>query len=187
MKVLVKVIAVAGILALVSCQNKKQPNYQFFPNMYESVGYETYEEIDGVPYGGFKSKMEAQIPVDGTIKRGWVPFEIPNTTEGRAYAKDSLMNPLAKTEPNMENGKKLFDIYCSVCHGKKGKGDGVLVKNEKFLGVPNYKDRDITEGSIYHTIYYGLNSMGSHASQLNEKERWQVTMYVDKLNADLTK
>ena len=187
MKVLVKVLVVVGMIGFTSCFNKKQPNYQFFPNMYESVGYETYQEVEGVPYGGFKDKMEAQLPVDGTIKRGWIPFDIDNTTEGRAFAKDSLTNPLPKTEANMATGKELFDIYCSVCHGKKGKGDGALVKSEKFLGVPNYKDRDITEGSIYHTIYYGLNSMGSHAGQLNEKERWQVTMYVDKLNADLTK
>lgn len=182
MKVLVKATIIVGILALVSCQNKNQPNYQFFPNMYESVGYETYSESKA-----FNNGVEAQDPVEGTIRRGWTPFYIPNTTEGRAFAKDSLVNTLAKTEANMTTGKELFNIYCSVCHGKTGKGDGSLVKSEKFLGVPNYKDRDITEGSIYHTIYYGLNSMGSHAGQLNETERWQVTMYVDKLNADLTK
>lgn len=184
---IVKGILVVGMIALTSCFNKNQPNYQFFPNMYESVGYETYQEIDGVPYGGYTDKMEAQTPVEGTIKRGWMPYGIEDTNEGRQFAKDSLTNPLAKSEENMANGKELFNIYCSVCHGKTGKGDGALVKNEKFLGVPNYKDRDITEGSIYHTIYYGLNTMGSHAGQLNEKERWQVTMYVDKLNAGLKK
>ena len=81
----------------------------------------------------------------------------------------------------------MFGIYCTVCHGKKGKGNGILVMNEKFLGVPSYKDRDITTGSIYHTIYYGLNSMGSHAAQLDANERWQVSMYVSTLKADLTK
>lgn len=187
MKSLVKVIAVVGVIALVSCQSKSRPNYQFFPNMYESVGYETYQEVNDVPYGEYKDKMEAQDPVAGTIKRGWMPFEIENTAEGKQFAKDSLANPLAKTEANLANGKDLYGIYCAVCHGNNGKGDGKLVKREKFLGVPNYADRDITEGSIYHVIYYGLNSMGSHAGQLNEKERWQVAMYVNKLKADLTK
>ena len=187
MKSLVKVIVVIGALIVVSCQNKNQPNYQYFPNMYEAVPYETYQEVKGVPYGGFEDKMEAQIPVEGTVKRGPLPFELPNTPAARIFAKDSLLNPLAKTSANIAEGKDLFGIYCAVCHGKKGKGDGTLVKREKFLGVPNYADRDITEGSIYYTIYYGLNSMGSHAGQLNEEERWKVTMYVDKLKKDLTK
>jgi len=60
-----------------------------------------------------------------------------------------------------------------------------LVKREKILGIPNYADREITEGSIYHTIYYGRNAMGSHANFLNEEERWQVTAYVLKLKLDL--
>jgi len=182
MKILVKAIAVVGVLVLVSCQETSAPNYQFFPNMYQSVGYETYSES-----AAFNNGIEAQTPVNGTIKRGWMPFEVKNTAEGRIFAKDSLMSPLKSTEANLATGKDLYGIYCAVCHGKKGKGDGVLVKNEKFLGVPNYKDRDVTTGSIYHTIYYGLNSMGSHAGQLNESERWQVAMYVSKLKADLTK
>ena len=187
MKSIVRTVAVVGALVLASCQSKTSPNYQFFPNMYESVGYETYQEVDGVPYGEYKDKMEAQKPVDGTVKRGWLPFDIPNGEEGRQLAKDSLTSPYPASEANVATGKELFEIYCAICHGKKGKGDGGLVKSEKFLGVPNYADREITEGSIYHTIYYGLNAMGSHAGQLNEKERWQVTMYVSKLKADLTK
>ena len=182
MKILVKAIAVVGILAMVSCQETSAPNYQFFPNMYQSVGYETYSESSA-----FNNGVAAQLPVEGTIKRGWMPFEVANTIEGRVFAKDSLVSPLKSTEANLAIGKDLFGIYCAVCHGNKGKGDGTLVKSEKFLGVPNYKDRDITTGSVYHTIYYGLNSMGSHAGQLNENERWQVSMYVSKLKADLTK
>ena len=73
----------------------------------------------------------------------------------------------------------------AVCHGDAGDGQGVLVKNEKFLGVPNYKDREITQGSIYHVIMHGRNLMGSHSSQLTDLERWQVTQYVEKLRADL--
>ena len=56
-----------------------------------------------------------------------------------------------------------------------------LVVKEKFLGVPSYKDRQITEGSVFHVITYGLNSMGSHANQLSSKERWMVTSHVLKL------
>ena len=64
-----------------------------------------------------------------------------------------------------------------------------LLIAKKILGVPSYDDagRAITTGSIYHVIYYGKNTMGSYANQLNEKERWQVVAYVEKLKADLEK
>ena len=84
-----------------------------------------------------------------------------------------------------KKGKELYNIYCAVCHGEKGDGKGILVTNEKFLGVPSYADREITDGSIFHVVTYGLNSMGSHANQLSQEERWQVADYVLQLKAGL--
>lgn len=163
-----------------SCFDKAKPNYQFFPNMYEAVSYETYSE-----HNVFKGGVEAQIPAKGSIKRGFVPYEIPNTPEGYALAKATLKSPLDSLSINQDKAKELYTIYCGICHGDKGDGKGNLVVKEKFLGVPNYKDREITEGSIFHVITYGLNSMGSHANQLSQQERWQVTDYVLKLKAGL--
>jgi hypothetical protein len=62
---------------------------------------------------------------------------------------------------------------------------GVLVMREKFLGVPSYKDRVITEGSIFHIVTYGINSMGSHANQVDAHERWLIADYVLKLKSKL--
>ncbi|MEN8187861.1 MAG: cytochrome c, partial [Bacteroidota bacterium] len=118
---------------------------------------------------------------------GTVVYEYPNTEEGYTSAKDSLMSPIMTSDKNLAKGKKLYNIYCTVCHGETGDGQGPMVLNEKFLGVPNYKDREITGGSIYHVIMYGRNMMGSHASQLNNNERWQVVQYVEKLRTDLIK
>ena len=78
-------------------------------------------------------------------------------------------------------------MYCVVCHGKQGDGQGDLVKNEKFLGIPNYKDRDITEGSVYHVLMYGKGLMGSHSSQLTYEERWQIVQHVQTLRNELLK
>ncbi|MEO8516503.1 MAG: cytochrome c [Flavobacterium sp.] len=165
---------------LFSCQNKQKPNYQFFPNMYESVGYETYSESSA-----FKNGKEGQLPPQGSIKRGFVPYEYPNTDAGYEAAKLNLKSPLDSAAVNMEKGKELFNIYCAICHGEKGNGKGKLATREKFLGVPNYADRQITEGSIFHVVTYGKNAMGSHANQLSQKERWQVAGYVLKLRSEL--
>ncbi|WP_298894125.1 cytochrome c [uncultured Psychroserpens sp.] len=193
MKSLFKIIVVLIVFAsVVACKNDTRPNYQFMPNMYEPVSYEAYQEAEIVVDGQqmLIEDMEAQLPAEGSIPRGGhMPFEIENTNEGYILAKETLTSPLDSTQIDSPRGGRLYDIYCGICHGKKGDGQGNLVKREKILGVPSYDDagRAITVGSIYHTIYYGKNSMGSYANQLNEEERWQVVDYVLKLKADLEK
>ena len=181
MKSLYKIVAVVGLSFMAtSCFDKAKPNYQFFPNMYEAVSYETYSE-----HNVFKGGVEAQVPAKGSIKRGFVPYEIPNTPEGYALAKATLKSPLDSLSINQDKAKELYTVYCAICHGDAGDGKGNLVVKEKFLGVPSYKDREITDGSVFHVITYGLNSMGSHANQLAQEERWVVADYVLKLKAGL--
>lgn len=185
MKSLIKITTIVTVLiAIVSCKKDTRPNYQFMPNMYESVGYETYNENPM-----FENGMASREPVKGTVPRGYVPFDVDNTVEGFELAKASLKSPLDSTQVDLDKGGVLFNIYCAICHGNKGDGQGNLVKREKFLGVPSFDDagRAITEGSIYHTIHYGKNAMGSYANQLSIEERWQVVAYVLQLKADLEK
>ena len=175
-------LSVLLMVSLSSCHNKTKRKLQYMPDMYIPVPYETYSENSILP-----KHMTSQHPVKGTVARGETVYEVPDTNEGYEYAKLNVKSPLDSTQINYKKGKKFFNMYCAVCHGKKGDGNGVLVKNDKFLGVPNYKDRDINEGSIYHVIMYGRNMMGSHASQLTENERWQIVHYVQKLRNDLLK
>lgn len=176
------VIAIVASASMVSCFNEKKPNYQYFPNMYEPVGYETYGE-----YGVFAGQQEAMTPPENTIPRGFQPYGYENTTEGLELAKVTLQNPLEVTEENLAVGTQLYTIYCAVCHGDAGDGKGILATREKFLGIPSYADpgRNITPGGIFHVATYGLNAMGSYASQTNEKERWQIAMHVMNLKAAL--
>ena len=183
MKGLIKILVIVLVAtSFTSCKNEGGRNYQFFPNMYESVGYETYGS-----YEVFPNEQAALIPAEGSIARGYTPFDIDGTTEGYNLAKTTLMSPLEASEVDLATGKELYDIYCGICHGNNGDGQGNLVKREKILGIPSYADagRAINEGSIYHTIYYGKNAMGSYANQLSENERWQVVAYVMKLKSDL--
>ncbi|WET04575.1 cytochrome c [Flavobacterium sp. YJ01] len=181
MKRIYKITLLVGITILVSsCHNNSAPNYQYFPNMYESVAYEPYTEAKI-----FKGGKEGQLPVTGTINRGFEPYEYENSTAGYELAKANLKSPLDSIERNSGKGKELFEIYCISCHGATGNGKGKLVEREKFLGVPSYKDREITEGSIFHVETYGLNAMGSHANQLSAHERWLVADYVLKLKSQL--
>ncbi|WP_299397749.1 cytochrome c [uncultured Gelidibacter sp.] len=183
MKSLLKLVVLMVVLiSFASCQNNSKPNYQYFPDMYEPLGYESYGEVDFLPDG-----MVSRLPAEGSVARGHKPFDIDGTLEGYDLAKATLKNPLDSTQLDAPRGGQLYDIYCAVCHGKNGDGQGNLVKREKILGVPAFNDagRALTEGSIYHTIHYGKNVMGSYANQLNEEERWQVVDYVMQLKSEL--
>lgn len=179
-KTVIILLLFAGIL--ISCKDNRNPNYQYMSNtdMYQSLSYESYSENPV-----FKDSLSAQKPVVGSVARGKIPYAYQNTEVDFLTAKKNLKSPLEKTEENLAQGKYLFEIYCATCHGIKGDGQGVLAQREKFLGIPNYKDREITEGGVYHVIMYGRNLMGSHASQLRENERWQIVQYVQKLKSDL--
>ncbi|KPM31340.1 Cytochrome c class I [Croceitalea dokdonensis DOKDO 023] len=180
---------VAIVLGFSSCVDKQnEPNIQYMPNMYEPVGYETYGAVEN---GLFPQGTEAMLPAENTVSREWLPYEFEDGLVGKELARlqPSPLDSLQREE-NLAKGKELYDVYCAICHGNNGAGQGTLVKREKILGVPSYADaaRNITVGSTYHTMYYGLNSMGSYASQMSSQEElWQVAEYVMKLKGDLTK
>ena len=176
------IIALVVFTSIISCNDKKTRQAQYMPDMYVSIPY----NADGAE--GLGGEPVNSKPVAGTIARGGAPaYDIPDTIVGYDIAKSDLKSPLVKDEKNLDNGKKMYTIYCVSCHGKKGDGNGYLSTSEKFAGIPNYKDREITEGSIYHVLMHGKNLMGSHSSQLTYKERWQIVQYVEVLRTDLLK
>ena len=182
MKSIYKITLLVGITLLVSsCKDNAKPNYQYMPNMYEPVSYNTYSESSA-----FKNGKEGQLPAEGSLNRGFEVYEYENSTAGYDLAKANLKSPLdSLSTEDMDKAKGLYEIYCAICHGDSGNGQGKLVTQGKFLGIPNYKDRVITTGSVFHVQTYGLNAMGAYSNQLNAHERWLVATYVMKLKSEL--
>lgn len=174
----------AFAVVATSCNyDKSTPGYTYMDDMYVSPSLETYQSTEM-----FDNGMEAQTPVEGTIPRGYHPYEVPNTPEGYAQSQtDASLIPANFASMDPAEGKDLYNVFCSHCHGTKGDGNGILVENEKILGVPGYGNTrlpDITPGSAYHVVMYGKGIMGSHASQLTYDERWKIIRYVWKLRAE---
>ncbi|WP_299568078.1 cytochrome c [uncultured Pedobacter sp.] len=177
----------ASVAMLSACNNNKSTGLEFARNMYDPIAYNQDQ-----PNKNFANGATSQTPPANTKPVDYIRYEYPNTKEGYE-ASVALVNPLALTEKNLVEGKHLYTVFCSPCHGEKGDGQGHIVKLDKGIsGVPAFHGadanssrggltQDMAAGKIYHTIMYGLNAMGSHASQLSPEERWKVVMYVQQL------
>jgi len=185
---LIRVAFFTAVVATVasSCGDKRSPGWEFAPNMYDAKAFNPDQ-----PNKNFKDGKTAQLPPPNTTPIGFDRVdEYPNTPEGYVAAGLELKNPLPLTIPTLEQGKSLYVNMCSHCHGYEGKGDGSIVKMEKFPAPPAYGTgtssrggamSDLSDGKIYHTITHGVNLMGPHKYQLSPEERWKIVMYVHEL------
>jgi mono/diheme cytochrome c family protein len=155
------------------------------PDMYDGIGYETNSANPN-----FKDSTTERQPVTGTIARAddiytsmdRMPYPYENTPEGYEAAA-ALRNPLEKNDVNMAEGKRLYENYCTHCHGATGMGDGLVIQHNGPKPPAYNSDalKDLPEGKAFHTTQYGKNMMGSHASQLTASQRWKIVMYVQTL------
>ena len=96
-----------------------------------------------------------------------------------------VKNPLPPlTGKDSLEASRLFNINCAICHGAGAQGNGPISTSGKIGGIanltlPNYVA--MADGTMFHSIYYGKNLMGSYASQLSRKQRWQIVQYIRTL------
>lgn len=181
--------------------------------------YVDYGEIRGRENKELKMKISALVPPKSTIPYYgtdtmevmlMLPYHrLPNvafqathgmskssfdfTNEDSYLAAAADQNPLKITPENAEaifaNGKELYKANCMHCHGEKGDGQGQMMINGTFAGVPAYSEKSaLSDGQMFYSIYYGKGAMGSHMSLINKKEIWTLVHYIRKFqNADYGK
>jgi mono/diheme cytochrome c family protein len=85
----------------------------------------------------------------------------------------------------IHRGKERYEIYCSVCHGKSGDGQGVTGQ----YGVPgianfhldNFKSASYPDGRMFETITNGKGMMGAYGYNIPVRDRWAIIAYVRTL------
>ncbi|SEF48479.1 Cytochrome C oxidase, cbb3-type, subunit III [Sphingobacterium lactis] len=193
-------VALTAVVSACGDGTTRSAGWEFSRNMYDPIAFNPDQ-----PNDNFTNKITAQTPPQGSNPIGFERFEYGNSVEEYERAGLELKNPLAMTEVNLKQGEALFQTYCSVCHGKEGAGDGTITKDrsvedsrgkralENFPPPPSFHQSagtpssrggqmsQLPDGKIFHTITYGYNAMGSHASQLTPEERWKVVMFVHEL------
>jgi len=153
------------------------------PRGYTGVYYNGAAELDKVR--GKNAANAIAAPVNGQA-----PFYYENTEEERLRCEQEMtVNPFPATKESLEKAKPLYDIYCGICHGEKGDGQGWLVSmtDSKYPAQPKNLIADdmkaAGEGRYYFAIMYGKNVMGGYADKLSFEERWQVIHYIRSLQA----
>lgn len=202
-RILAGILGAGTAAVLGGCKaGGNNPGLEYAPNMYHSVAYEPYKQIDDPNAGRWVTSidypdghaefynsntlnpfhMNLRMPPANTVPRnkyGWLPYRIPKDSLQEA---DALVNPFPHTPEMVAQGKMLYEIYCKHCHGKNAEGDGPV--SEKYAGVANLQGgayKNITEGHIFHVITWGKGLMMSHGSQVNPDERWKIAMYVKSI------
>lgn len=185
---------VAVMVSLIACSDvKRKPNKTYMPDMAYSRAYETYsvtqEQVDELARQGIHY---SNMPVAGTIARGEeLPYHLKNDTNDYKLAA-AVKNPLPTlTADELNEARRLFNINCAICHGDKLDGNGPLYKGgsgpyaaapAQLVGNPKYMN--MAEGTMFHSVTYGKNMMGSYASQLSRKQRWMIIHYIKSKQAD---
>lgn len=183
----------AGLITMIivtvsSCGGKREPGRIYMPDMAYSRAYETYALRDSnlftedVNDRGHKIFYNNQ-PVAGTIKRDELfPYTLLNDSNGYKMSA-AVKNPLGPlTHIDSLEASRLFNINCAICHGAKGIANGPL--SAKIGAIANLTTPlyiAMTDGTMFHSITYGKNNMGSYASQLDRKQRWMLIQYIRTL------
>lgn len=176
----------ALLIAAIGCSDvKRTPGKVYMPDMANSRAYETYSANPV-----FADGRTSQGPVAGTVKRGEeYPVHIDMDKTGDTanyYASRALPNPFDSLDADqMKETERLYLINCGICHGAKLDGNGPLWKDgdgpypaKPAALVGDAKYESMPAGQMFYSITYGKNLMGSYASQLTAKQRWQVITYI---------
>lgn len=194
-------LPIVALLVLGSCTaGGDYQGLEYAPQMYHSVPYDPLTQIKDKEAGSWLSNREdglgefynsnpnneyeqnVRVPVAGTVRRtanGMLPYRLV-ASDIEAAAKRT--NPLPDSPELLAEGKRLFELYCDHCHGKKGTEAGPV--GEVFAGVPSFKavaQKDLSEGHIFHVITHGIRRMGAHGSQISAEKRWKIVKYVQQL------
>lgn len=170
---LASMLSMAVVIA--SCGNDpKKPGYELFKDMKHSVPYDTF-----APNPVTRDGKTLQAPVAGTLPRGVMPYHYTTSPEDAAKAKETV-NPLPVTPENVARGKKLYGVFCAVCHGENGDGNGPV--SAKYIKPPSFGDAfmgNMSQGWIFHVITHGnAKIMPSYGSQIDPEDRWKITQYI---------
>ena len=172
-----KSLLITLCLLMSGCGSKRDPQIELIQDMMQSPAIKAQDYDEDRP-----GSLAMKRPPEGAIPRGHIPYNIETSEE----AEDLLDNPLPESYEVLRRGQKMYYIYCGVCHGMTGGGDGPVAEKTmlKPPSLVNAKIKGWQDGGIYHLMTAGRGLMGSFASQIpNEADRWALVHFIRRLQA----
>ena len=169
-------------------------------DMQDQPRYQTYTKSEFFS----DNRASRDIP-DGTVARGLLKenkalytgkIDNPDPNAAVQTTTDATGNTLVTSFPNaidtfpvtvtkelVDRGQDRYNIYCIVCHGPVGNGDGMVVRRG-FPQPPTYHDdrlRNAPVGHFFDVMTNGWGRMPSYAYALSATDRWAVVAYIRTL------
>ena len=91
--------------------------------------------------------------------------------------------PIPVTKELLERGQQRYDIYCSMCHGTSGYGNGIVVQRG-FPPPPSFHQarlRAAPVGHFFDVMTNGYGAMYSYADRVKPADRWAIAAYIRAL------
>jgi len=138
----------------------------------------TYDiiKVDWISFMEIQSSykpMEDPLPVAA----GSIPIE------GAAYVAGmgSPVNPVEADEVSIARGAELYRLNCIPCHGKQGKGDGVIGTFFEFkpADLTTSKVQQNSDGAVFLVISDGVTGrMPALNENFSVRERWDLVNFI---------
>lgn len=184
-KNILKIACLSGAaFVFASCRGQISEKPPIHPNM--NMDQQPRKEAQEVNEF-FADKRSMRQPVEGTIARGLLKSDVAyyeGTNENGNWVADI---PVKVTKELLYRGQDRYDVYCSVCHGGTGAGDGIIMTgNYGYVPAPTYHQdrlREAPDGELYSAIYNGVRTMPSYATQIKVEDRWAIVAYIRALQA----
>ena len=96
---------------------------------------------------------------------------------------DKIVNPLKGDANAAINGQRTFKMLCVICHGAKGKGDGMggAGLTPKPTDLTSGDVQSQTDGAIFWKLTQGRPPMAAYETAIPEKKRWELINYIRTL------
>ena len=109
----------------------------------------------------------------------------PTAHESNPFPNDVDTIPMPMTKTDLDRGQERYNIYCSVCHGMTGYGDGIVARRgfNKPSPASYHQERlqNAPFGHFFDVMTNGWGAMPSYASQVSVEDRWRIAAYVRAL------
>ena len=160
-------IALLSLALFIGCtEDPNLTKIQYAPDMADSPTVKIQENYLDPPEGSVDMKA----------------ILYPKTAE---EAEKIYKNPFAESPEfaaRLAEGKKTWEVYCLMCHGPQGKGNGTMT--DVYPRAANITDAVYTkrkDGFFFHRITFGWNQMWGYGHSLSPDERWEIVLYLRQL------